>query len=86
MTEKYFLYLILSSKNIQNEFTNKAEGSVVENLNIDRVKSIKIPVPPLEIQKKLVAEVEELEETISKAQEILDNSATQKNTILKKHL
>ena len=67
---KDFLYLILSSKNIQNEFTNKAEGSVVENLNIDRVKSIKIPVPPLEIQKKLVAEVEELEETIS--QEILD--------------
>ena len=66
------------------DFTDS--GSVIPQLTVPAVSKIKIPVPPLEIQKKLVAEVEELEKTISKTQEILDNSATQKNTILKKHL
>ena len=80
----YYIFCVL--RFLQNDIFKLARGTAQPHVYPNDIAQIKIPVPPLEIQKKLVAEVEELEETISKAQEILDNSATQKNTILKKYL
>lgn len=49
-----YLYYILTSTQIQNEMAQKASfGGAVQNLNADIVKAIKIPVPPLEIQKEI---------------------------------
>ena len=45
-----FLYSILNSKFIYNFFKRETIGGVVENLSIDLVKKIKIPIPPIEIQ------------------------------------
>ena len=84
--DKDFLYLALSNDNVQNEFKNKAGGGVVENLNTDRVKSVKIPVPPLDIQQQLVVEVNQLEEEITQAQAVIDNATKRKNAILTKYL
>ena len=80
----YYIFCVL--RFLQNDIFKLARGTAQPHVYPNDIAQIKIPVPPLEIQKKLVAEVEELEKTISKVQEILDNSATQKNTILKKHL
>lgn len=53
-----YLYEILSSQIVQSQFQAKAAGGVVSNLNTERVKSVKIPLPPLEIQQKIVEECE----------------------------
>ena len=67
-----FLYHILSSAYLSSQFKDKASGSTVENLNIDKVNSAIIPLPPLAEQKRIVERVEEifrLLDTIDQAQE-----------------
>ena len=55
-----FLYYLLSSTYLFNQFTISASGSTVDNLNIDKVRSAVIPLPPLAEQKRIVARLEEL--------------------------
>ena len=59
-----FLYYTLASEYIYEQFEKAATGGVVKNLNIGLVKKVKIPLPSLEIQKQLVAEIEEQEKII----------------------
>ncbi|MDL0108026.1 restriction endonuclease subunit S [Campylobacter felis] len=66
---KEFLYYALISSDTQKQFKEKASGMVVENLNIDLVKSVKIPLPPLEAQEKIVSAIERIELTINVAKE-----------------
>lgn len=61
----YMVYL-LSSKYFYNVMCDKSSGAVVSNLNIDKVKSLKIPLPPLEEQKRIVAKIEECFDLIDK--------------------
>ena len=51
---KDFLYYLLSTNFIFRFFKRATLGGVVENLNINLVKEIRVPIPPLEIQKKIV--------------------------------
>lgn len=67
-----FLYHILSSAYLSSQFKDKASGSTVENLNIDKVNSAIIPLPPVAEQKRIVERVEEIFrvlDTIDEAQE-----------------
>ncbi|MDL0146565.1 restriction endonuclease subunit S [Campylobacter felis] len=66
---KEFLYYALISSDTQKQFKEKASGMVVENLKIDLVKSVKIPLPPLEAQEKIVSAIERIELTINVAKE-----------------
>ena len=66
------------------DFTDS--GSVIPQLTVPNVRSIRIPVPPLDIQQQLVAEVAQLEAKITEAQAVLDNATDRKNTILTTHL
>ena len=50
-----FLYYLLNSTDIQNEMKKRASfGGAVQNLNADIVKAIRLPVPPLEVQREIV--------------------------------
>lgn len=60
--------------------------SQYDMLNLTNIKNIQIPVPPVKIQKQLVAEIEKLEQQITQAQTIIDNSKDKKNNILNKYL
>lgn len=55
-----YLYYLLSSSYLYGQFTDKASGSTVDNLNIDKVKAAIIPLPPLAEQKRIVAKLDEL--------------------------
>ena len=55
-----YLYYLLSSHYLFNQFAQKASGSTVDNLNIDKVKSAIIPLPPLAEQKRIVDKLNEL--------------------------
>lgn len=66
-----FLYHLLSSSYVYNQFAKKASGATVDNLNIDKVADAIIPLPPVEEQKIIVEKVEEMMqyiETIAKLQ------------------
>ena len=48
-----FLYLLLSSKFMYHQFESLAVGSTVKNLKSDSVKIAKIPIPPINEQKRI---------------------------------
>ena len=55
-----FLYIVLSSPFVFNQFSGKANGAVVKNLNIDKVIETFIPLPPSEEQNRIVEKLEQI--------------------------
>lgn len=55
-----FLYYLLSSQFVKSQFSQKASGSTVENLNKDKVGESIVPVPPIEEQLRIVKEIERI--------------------------
>mgnify|MGYP006236520735 CR=1 FL=1 len=53
-----YLYYLLSSRYVYNSFKASTQGAVVQNLNIDKVKSTIIPIPPLEEQNEIIEKIE----------------------------
>ena len=58
--DRDFLYYVLLSPFCKKSFLDKAAGAVVKNLNIDKVKSVWIPLPPLDEQRRIVSQLEKL--------------------------
>ncbi|MDD6851361.1 MAG: restriction endonuclease subunit S [Bacteroidales bacterium] len=68
-----FLYYFLSSPTTYSLFEKLVKGGVVSNLNSDIVKGISVPVPPMEVQERIVAELDKINETIEDCRELLRN-------------
>ena len=68
-----FLYNILGSKPVLAQFERSATGGVVNNLNSEIVRGVQIPLPPLEVQKEIVAEIEGYQKVINGARSVLDH-------------
>ncbi|MCP4481343.1 MAG: hypothetical protein GY817_00745 [bacterium] len=83
---KDYLYQILISDKIQAQLINKSKGSVVNNLNIDRVKTLKIPLPPISDQQKILKQIEPLEKEIEDSKNYLAKVKEEKQNILDKYL
>ena len=66
------------------DFTNS--GSVIPQLTVPKMRSLYLPVPPLNIQQQFAAEVEQLEAKITEAQAVIDNATERKNAILARFL
>ena len=64
--DKEYLYYLLSSNVVYAQFCDKASGSTVSNLNIDKVVGTLIPLPPLAEQHRIVAKIEQLFTEIDK--------------------
>lgn len=71
--DRDFLYSILGSKPVLEQFERSATGGVVNNLNSEIVREVQIPLPPLEVQKEIVAEIEDYQKVINGARVVLDN-------------
>ncbi len=79
----YQLYYNIGFKNIEKMSTGQS-GQI--ELAIKTIANIKIQVPPIATQQKIVSKIEELEKQIVEAQAIIDNSKQQKQEILDKYL
>lgn len=73
-----FLYHILGSPFVFQQFDSLAAGSTVRNLNIDLVSGVKIPLLPLEEQKRIVAILDQafagIEQARAKTEQNLKNA------------
>lgn len=69
--DKSFLYYLLGSPNMYREFKRLAVGGVVNNLNSKVVRDVIVPVPPLQEQKRIVAELDLLTGIIDKQKQQL---------------
>ena len=70
---KDYIYSILTSENVKSQFIKSATGGVVNNLNINLVKEVKIPVPPLPIQHEIVSEIDSYQKIIDGARMVVEN-------------
>lgn len=69
--DKSFLYYLLGSPNMYREFKRLAVGGVVNNLNSKVVRDVIVPVPPLQEQERIVAELDLLTGIIDKQKQQL---------------
>jgi type I restriction enzyme S subunit len=65
--ETEFLYYLLSSPFVYNQFNGLAAGSTVRNLNISLVSSVIVPIPPLQEQLRITTILDEVFSSIAKA-------------------
>lgn len=70
--DKHFLYYCLSSPTTYMKFKSMAVGGVVNNLNSEMVRSVKIPLPPLDEQRKIAAVLDKVSDLIAKRRQQLD--------------
>lgn len=73
VVSKEYLYYFLISSIAQNQFKAVATGSVVNNLKSDTVKDTTIVLPPMSVQKQIVAALDALDQKIVVNQKINDN-------------
>ena len=78
------IYIFYCLKSLYNQIIQ--DLSQYDMLNLTEIKNIKIPVPPLDIQQQLAAEIEQLEAEITQSQAVIDNSTERKNAILTNYL
>ena len=83
-----YLYYFLSSDDISNQFRMLAGGAVVQNLNSNLVRSVKVLTPSIEEQKKIVSRLNMLSEKIKELQEYQNHTQEElvnlENSILHK--
>lgn len=65
---KYLAYAILS---IKSTLDAKRNGPVVPIINKSQFSSFQIPVPPMEVQEQIVAELDQIKDLIAKNRELL---------------
>lgn len=71
LLNKDYLYEILKSPYVYSQFNSYASGSTVKNMNIEIAKKINIPLPSLEIQKKIVNKLEKERQMIEWQKELI---------------
>ncbi|MDR1149665.1 MAG: N-6 DNA methylase [Spirochaetaceae bacterium] len=69
----YYLASILRSTMISNEINILKVGVAQYNISLSQVCNLQIPLPPLEIQQEIVAEIEGYQKVIDGARQVVDN-------------
>ena len=68
-----FLFHVLSAPSTKKQFERLATGGVVNNLNSKLVAMTEIPLPPLPVQRQIVAEVARYQAVIDGARQVVDH-------------
>lgn len=70
INQDYF-YHLLGSDFVYRKFQSLAAGAVVKNLNIDLVKTVKVPLPPLAEQRRIAAILDKADALRAKRREAI---------------
>jgi type I restriction enzyme M protein len=79
-------YLYFALKFEIEQFRKNAYGAIFDSIITRTFDLIKIPLPPLPEQQKIVSEIEKLEAEIQNLQKLLEQTAVQKEVRLKNYL
>lgn len=82
---KFYSYY-LRTKVFNEEVLKTVSGQQLPRTSWTSMKDIKVPLLNLDIQEKVVSEVEKLEQVITNNQKIIDESSTLKQQLMKKYL
>ena len=86
-TEDINVYFLEFMMREQKQYLNDIAPQMAQkNINIEILSKVKIPVPPIAEQEKLVAEIELLEKRIAESQKIISEAASLKQGVMKKYL
>lgn len=69
-----YLYYLLSSDLVQNQFESLARGSTVRNLNIELVSKVIVPILPLTEQQRVVAKLDIAYSALEMANDAMEKS------------
>ena len=81
-----FLCYYLKTDLVRNKIVTDSSGSNIKSLNQTLLSNIKIPLPPLSEQQKIVSEIEKIEKKIKVLETEIAEIPKQKEAILKKYL
>ena len=84
--EQDFLYYVLSSDLVFQQFDRLAAGSTVRNLNIGLVKGVTIPFPPLAEQQRIVGVLDEAFAGLATAQANAEKNLQNARTLFESHI
>jgi type I restriction enzyme M protein len=68
-----YLYYVLLNGGIYEMLLNLAHGAAQPNLSSKQISELEIPLPPLEIQQQIVAEMEGYQKIIDGAKQVVNN-------------
>ena len=66
----HFLSYFLNSDNAMNQYNNAKKDTARANLSLEDINNLRIPLPPLSEQKRIVEELDTLSEKVRQLQEI----------------
>ena len=66
-------YLVYILKDRVENFKKVSQGSTIQGVTKKRLSEIKIPFPPLDVQREIVAEIENYQKVIHGARAVIDN-------------
>ena len=69
--DKTYLYYL--GNRISAEILNEVHGNTMQHVTKGRFEAIKIPLPPLDVQKEIVAEIEGYQKIIDGARQVVEN-------------
>lgn len=81
-----FLYHLLGSPFVFNQFDSLAAGSTVRNLNIDLVRGVKIPLLPIPEQKRIVVILDRAFADIDRARELTERNLNNARELFESYL
>ena len=73
-------------EHVLNEEGLRAKFSRSYRASIDRIKGLTVALPSIEIQNQAMSEVEEYEQLIAQATDVMEGCASRKRAILNKYL
>ena len=82
---KYIFYMIRRDAFFDYVMEGK-KGIKMPRGNKDDIQKYRIPIPPIEEQKHIVSQIDELEQEITKARNLTENATSKKQAILDKYL
>ena len=68
-----FIFYLTKSEHYWNWIKNQSKTGTLTNINAKQFSSFKIPLPPLEIQEQIVAELDSYQKIIDGARQVVEN-------------
>lgn len=86
LSSKYLFLLFMFSNALMEQMEKAMPKTTYPSINKKDIENFKIPLPPLETQKQIVAKIEVLESEISKAKKVIESAKEKKEEILRSYL